>query len=209
VIGSGGSEMWRTVLAMSQFPASPRRGFHPLDAFSRQTIKEECETLCDAGFAVDATFPFDKRPLDFMTLAESAGIGKRSPVVPFLLNPDYGPWVSLRGAILFEEELEPSGELKDFDPCLDCHSPCLDACPAGTFGPAGRQRLERCAEERHSGGCEGGCDVRRSCPVGADRRYDPDEELFRHFYSLPLLQRYFGLGIWKWVPEPVRRSRFL
>jgi len=209
VIGAGGSEMWHTVLAMSRFPATPRRGFHPLDEFSRETIEDEVRTLCQAGFAVDSTFPFDSKPLDFVTLAESAGLGVRSPVVPFLLHPDYGPWVSLRGALLFEEELEPSGELTDFEPCVACHCPCLDACPAGAYGPAGIQRLDLCAENRHSGGCGNGCEVRRACPVGADRRYDPDEELFRHFYSLPLLQRYFGLGLWKFVPGPVRRRRFL
>ncbi len=69
----------------------------------------------------------------------------------------------------------------------------------------GGTNLRACASHRHGGGCVSGCDVRRACPVGAQHRYDPDEESFRHAYSLFAMRKHFGLGLWKLVPAAWRR----
>ncbi|MFQ5503183.1 MAG: hypothetical protein ACE5F1_00115 [Planctomycetota bacterium] len=206
VIGSGGSELWRALKRRGFINGRPRHGFDPLDSFSRRMISEEAEQLHLAGFEARTVFPFSRKPMDFLRLAEAAGLGTLSPVVPFLIHPEFGPWVSLRGALIVEEELRSNGELEDFLPCRDCSCPCLDACPVEVYGPAGEAHLSRCADERHDGGCEGGCEVRRACPVGREHRYDPDEEAFRHWYGLPALRRYYGKGWWQIVPKRIRRS---
>lgn len=203
VIGTGGRRFWDYLI---QQQGDPGKGpANPMDRFSESAVHREVEMLAREGVRAQALFPFAKRPVDFLRLAELAGIGKLSPVVPFLLHPRYGPWISLRGAILLEEELAPSSELDDFHPCHYCHAPCLDACPVDTYGPGGRASLQRCGQHRHEGGCEGGCEVRRACPVGSAERYGPEEERFRHAHSLPILRRHFGLGVWKWIPSRLRR----
>ena len=71
--------------------------------------------------------------------------------------------------------------------------------------PGGEAHLDRCAGHRHSGGCATGCDVRRVCPVGSEHRYGVEEETFRHSYSLATLRRWYGLGMWRFVPRRLRR----
>lgn len=200
VIGTGGRAFWRQLAEQQGLG-----GKDPLDRFSESALEQEVGILAGHGVRAKALFPFAKKPVDFLRLAELAGIGKLSPVVPFLLHPRFGPWISLRGALLLEEELSPSEELEDFSPCHYCHAPCLDACPVDAYGQDGRSDLRPCGEHRHQGGCPDGCDVRRACPIGAAERYSPEEERFRHAHSLPILRRHFGLGAWKWIPARLRR----
>jgi len=80
-----------------------------------------------------------------------------------------------------------------FQPCLNCDQPCVRACPVQVYDGRGGARLDVCAEHRHIGHCKTGCDARRACPVGADHRYGPEEESFRHAYSLFSMRRHFGL----------------
>lgn len=161
------------------------------------------------GFNGIATCPDDRSPINFTQLAEMAGFGTVSPVIGLLLHPDYGPWVSLRAALLLVGE--PFGPLSDrslgdaFAPCNDCSKPCVHACPAGVHDGLGGTDLRACASHRHVGNCDGGCDVRRACPVGAQHRYDANEESFRHAYSLYAMRRHFGLGLWKVLPTALRR----
>jgi hypothetical protein len=54
--------------------------------------------------------------------------------------------------------------------------------------------MRACAEHRHAGHCADGCDARRACPIGADARYGPVEERFRHAYSLYSMRRHYGLS---------------
>jgi hypothetical protein len=203
VIGTGGRDHWRHLVEEQGQPGTG--GANPLDRYSEHSLSREVDLLAEHGYRAKAVFPFAKRPVNFLRLAEIAGIGKLSPVVPFLLHPRYGPWISLRGALLLEEELEPTKELEDFTPCHFCHAPCLDACPVDTYGPHGHLDLRACGEHRQAGGCNGGCEVRRACPVGSAERYSSDEERFRHRDSLPILRRHFGLGFWKWLPARMRR----
>ena len=152
--------------------------------------------------------PTDRRPLNFVQLAEMAGLGTISPVIGLLLHPEFGPWVSLRAALLVRGTpfvpADADGQSLDFAPCLSCAKPCLRACPVGVYDGLGGVALERCAAHRHAGGCDGGCEVRRACPVGARHRYGPVEEAFRHAYSLYSMRRHFGLGPWRLVPPPLR-----
>jgi epoxyqueuosine reductase len=44
------------------------------------------------------------------------------------VSPELGPRIRLRGLFL-EAELPPTGPI-EYDPCHDCHAPCLQVCPS-------------------------------------------------------------------------------
>ena len=134
----------------------------------------------------------DRHTLNFRQLGEMAGFGVISPVIGHLLHPEFGPWVSLRAAIVCGGA--PFGPvdaapLADFEPCNVCKRPCVAACPAGVYDDADRPALVRCADWRIAGGCEGRCESLRACPIGAEHRYSPEEEAFRQAYSMFRIRR--------------------
>ncbi len=204
VLGSGGRSLWGRLREGGRLDEG-RRSRHPIDDYSREVLGEEARSIREAGIPVCTIFPFDRKPIDFLSLAASAGLGRISPVAPFFLHPEYGPWVSLRGAFVLPIPLPQSGELEDFEPCATCLCPCREACPAGAGGDRGGYDIERCAVFRHEGGCESGCGVRRACTIGRDHAWSEEEEAFRHSFSLATMRRWFGLGAWRFVPESLRR----
>jgi hypothetical protein len=149
--------------------------------------------------------------LPIARLGEAAGFGTVSPVSGMLLHPEYGPWLRLRAALLLDGK--PFGACPDasiadsFQPCCNCPRPCVPACPAEAHDGHGQADLKRCATHRHEGGCAVGCCSRGACPVGSEHRDAPDEAAHGHAFHLPVLQRWFGLGVWRVVPSIVRQGR--
>lgn len=139
-------------------------------------------------------------------LAEAAGLGIVSPVSGLLLHPEYGPWVRVRAAILCSGH--PFGAVAEatladrFQPCNCCARPCVAACPAG--GAAAVPELGDCASHRHRGGCADECARRAACPVGAEHRDCGDAHVHRHGHDLGTLRRWFGFGVWRFVPKSLR-----
>lgn len=205
VIGSGGGALWQAV-----WNGRPRRrpspGFHPIDDHTASYVEGLLRTLRRRDVQACAVYPDDRPTLGFVPLGEMAGLGTVSPVIGQLLHPEYGPWVSLRAAVLVDEEIGTSADerLVGFQPCTHCSRPCVRACPRQVYDGRGGADLVRCGEHRHAGHCADGCDVRRACPVGAAHRYGREEESFRHAYSLYTMRRHLGLGLWKWVPRRLR-----
>lgn len=144
-------------------------------------------------------------------LGEAAGFGTVSPVSGLLLHPEYGPWLRLRAALLIDGH--PFGPCPDasiadsFQPCCNCTRPCVSACPAQAHDGHGHQDLGRCASHRHGGGCKVGCCSRGACPLGSEHRDGQGEVAHSHSFHLPVLQRWFGLGVWRVVPSIVRQGR--
>ena len=201
VIGSGGPACWDQLMAEG---ALDMQAQHPIDQWSRQVIDAEAERLGQLGVEVCTVYPFDSSPPNFLQLAEAAGLGVVSPVIGMLLHPRFGPWMSIRGAIVLRQILPVSAEL-DFDPCSGCLAPCLEACPVSTYSADGSADYQLCAKHRHRGGCADACAVRRACTCGQDARYSPDEERHRHSFSLGTLRRWYGLGLWRLLPSGLRR----
>lgn len=141
------------------------------------------------------------RRLNFARLAEAAGIGVVSPVIGALLHPRYGPWVALRAAVLLPGR--PFGAIPDeslaevFQPCAKCPRPCLEACPVGVHDGRGRSDLHRCVDHWRQGGCRGGCDVLRACPVGAGERWAGAVELHVHGETMAGLHARWGRRPWR------------
>jgi epoxyqueuosine reductase len=65
---------------------------------------------------------------DSAVLAGLGVIGRNN----LLVTPQFGSALRLRGMFI-EADLEPTGPMKDFDPCTDCDTPCHRACPRGAF----------------------------------------------------------------------------
>lgn len=141
-------------------------------------------------------------------LAEAAGIGIVSPVSGLLLHPEFGPWVRVRAAILCAGHpfgAIPEATLVDrFQPCNRCDRPCVPACPARPIAPAQSSDLAACASHRHQGGCAEECARRAACPVGSEHRDCGDDDVHRHGHDLGTLRRWFGLGVWRYMPKSLR-----
>lgn len=208
LLGAGGSTFWdkMTEALGAGFVAEPRPDYHPVNDYTARLAHETSDLLRSAGHECQVVYPDDTPPLNFLQLAEMAGLGTISPVIGLLLNPDYGPWVSLRAALLVAGSPfgSPGGRPEPFQPCLTCHKPCLLPCPVQVFDGRGNANFHACGKHRHGGGCATGCDVRRSCPVGAHHRYGGAEERFRHTYSYYTLRKTYGYGWRKLLPRAWR-----
>ena len=211
LLGHGGSGGWDAMLRDGVTPGQPRPGYHPIDDHSRCVASEIGEILDAQGVGSAVVLPSDRCTLNFLQLGEEAGFGTISPVIGLLLHPRFGPWISLRAAVLvdgcpFGESPWTPSISHEYQPCVGCSRPCVSACPSQAYSVHLQvPQVERCATHRDRGGCATGCDVRRACPVGAEERFSGDEEAFRHTYSLFMLRRAFGLGGWRFVPSFIRR----
>jgi epoxyqueuosine reductase QueG len=208
VLGSGGSGFWQKMVAAGGDVGPPRPRHHPIERRTREIAAGVIALLAERGIPAHAVFPDDRNPINFVQLAECAGLGTVSPVIGLLLHPVYGPWVSLRAAILVRgTPFGARGQREvpaSFQPCATCPRPCVQACPVSAYDGSGSFDAKACAHHRERGGSSDGCAVRRACPVGISHRYGADEESFRHAYSLFAMRRHYGIGLWKLVPRRLR-----
>lgn len=208
LFGSGGRAAFGEVVDQNGGELQkPTPGYHPIDEWSLAVATAELERLRADGVEGVVVQPDSRPVLNFRQLGEMVGFGTVSPVIGHLLHPEFGPWVSLRVVILLRGR--PFGECPprptvDFNPCGPCKRPCVKACPAEVYAESSID-LVRCGTHRLEGGCGGGCETLRACPLGAEHRYGSEEEAFRHRYSLFGLQRWFGRGRWKLVPRRWRQ----
>jgi hypothetical protein len=174
LLGWAGSSGWPRFAASPEF----RDGLSdPLDRWSRRVI-DEMAAQCGAI----AIYPFEGPPWPpFQTWARRAGGGFVSPL-GLLIHPDYGLWQSYRGALAFQEKLDPPLANARAHPCESCADrPCLSACPVGAFSAAGYD-VDACAA--HLAAPDGepcmraGCRARLACPIGAEHRYGAQQARF-------------------------------
>lgn len=208
LLGSGGRQFWQQMLEHSGRPRSPAPGYHPVRDHARRCVDRLVGFLREQQLRPLVVLPEDKATLNFVQLAEAAGFGTVSPVMHLLLHPTFGSWVSLRAALLLEGY--PFGAVPDaslhaaWQPCSRCDRPCVTACPIGVHDGSGGSDFGRCAEHRDSGECATGCSARQACPVGVEHRYSTDEEAHRQAYNLFAMRKWYGLGIWRFVPRFLR-----
>ena len=159
LLGANGPTMWN---AFSTSPEYLDGQADPLDCWSERVIR----TLADS-FGGIALFPFGGPPWQpFQRWAEKAEAAFPSPVL-MQVTRRRGLWTSYRGAIGIRKRLQIETPSKE-SPCLDCHAPCLHACPVNALGAQGYD-VSACVGHLKSdqgAACLDGCLVRKACPYG-------------------------------------------
>jgi hypothetical protein len=206
VVGSGGRALWQRFVRDGW--AGACNPVARVDRYALGVVHRLQSMLHQASVPSRTVADGSGTRLPFAQLGEAAGLGTVSPVTGLLLHPAYGPWVRIRAALLADGY--PFGPIADasishrFQPCCGCARPCVAACPIGVHDGVGNQDLVRCAAHRHDGNCASGCSSRNACPVGSEHRDEDGEHAHRHSHSLPAMRRWFGIGVWRWLPPSWR-----
>jgi epoxyqueuosine reductase len=118
-------------------------------------------------------------PWPFISWALASGSFWSSPV-GFLVHREYGLMVSFRFALGLDRDLAPD-DVRPISPCLSCPGrPCLTACPVTALTRDGYDTglCHQYLDTLPGSVCmSGGCQVRRSCPTGAEH-HDPERAAF-------------------------------
>jgi hypothetical protein len=206
VVGSGGRALWQQFTRRHGGGACA--GVRHVDRYGLEAARGIESMLRSAAIPSRMVVGACDTRLPFSQLAEAAGLGTVSPVTGLLLHPEFGPWVRIRAVVLADGQ--PFGPIPDgsighrFQPCCGCSRPCVAACPVGVHDGFGGQDLGRCATHRHDGNCATQCSSRSACPVGSEHRDGDGEHAHRHTQSLSAMRRWFGLGVWRWLPSSWR-----
>lgn len=190
--GRGFWEIFNRFLA--QNPGFRDKHENPIDDYTREvfgklTLKRE--TVPE--FACRTIFPFGEEALelDFVRLGILGGVGVPS-LLGILLNPVYGTWISLRGAIVTDMEFDAyEAPIEGFEPCPTCEKPCISACPAHTVSVNGWDWVA-CMKHRVSTDvCSGRCASRLACPYGQEHAYTEEQITHHHKFVLKSVKEYF------------------
>lgn len=148
------------------------------------------DTLRDSDYKTVFPFGKDGYDVDFVKLGKLGGAGVPS-LLGILIHPEYGTWISLRGAVITTLEFEDYDRpLDTFNPCPSCSKPCIDACPANTISVRGWD-WESCMRFRISRDiCTDKCASRLICPYGNEHRYTDGQILYHHRFVLKSVKKY-------------------
>ena len=135
---------------------------NPLDRWSLRVLPE----IATETGALDVRYPFGGPPYEpFIRWSFDSGETFSSPV-GMLVHHRAGFWISFRGALVFDAEIDRKIASH---PCVPCDRPCEIACPVGALAPEQDYDVPSC--KSHLASPEGnecrdaGCLVRRACPV--------------------------------------------
>lgn len=194
--GFGGRGFWEVFdRYLDRNPGFKREHENPIDDYTRAVfggLTTALETPAGAGYRT--VFPFGKEALDldFVRLGVLGGVGVPS-LLGLLLNPVYGTWISLRGAVITDIEFDAyDTPIEGFDPCPPCDKPCITACPAHTVSESGWD-WEACMRHRiRTDICSDKCASRLACPYGKEHAYSADQIAHHHKFVLKSVKEYFG-----------------
>lgn len=153
----------------------------PIDRWSRRTIGR---IACDLG--AKALFPFGGPPYHpFYAWALRTGRIWESPI-RLLVSADQGLMVSFRGALALKTHVPVPAPAPH--PCESCAKPCLTTCPPGALTETAYDLVACHAHlDRPEGRpcMEGGCHVRRACPVSQAYARLPEQSAYhmRRFHG--------------------------
>ncbi len=134
-----------------------------------------------SSLGADARYPFGDPVWPFQHYAKLATTIQPSPL-GILIHPDYGLWVALRAALVFENDFDIPQPVEREHPCERCaERPCLSTCPVWAFTEDGYD-VAGCRSHLSNGlgeNClQGGCLARRACPVGTEHAYEAAQQAF-------------------------------
>jgi len=194
LVGFGGKQFWSIFQDyLRNNPDFKANNVDLIDSYSVLKFNEAKQILESNKISFDAAYPFgeDTLRLNFLKLGELGGAGVPS-LLGILLHPVYGPWISLRGALITDMELDQYDlPLSDFSPCPSCNKPCIAACPVSTISESGWD-WESCMRYRISDEtCSHSCASRRACPYGKDEQYSELQLHYHHEFVLKSVKEYF------------------
>jgi hypothetical protein len=187
LVGFGGNSFWKIFNTfLDNNPEWRERHTDLIDTYTTLNLSRGGENLDAAGVGYALSYPFGENALnlDFVTLGKLGGTGVGS-LLGILINPVFGTWISLRGAIITDAEFfEYDSPLEGFDPCPSCQKPCITACPAHTVSESGWD-WQACMEWRmETDVCSAHCASRVACPWGSGERYSPGQMAYHHSFVL-------------------------
>ena len=157
-----------------------------IDQYSISVINYSLKIIKRFTTNYKAVFPFGDTTysMNFSALGKLSGVGVDS-ILGLIINPEYGTWVSFRGAILTDLKFEKYDiPLDNFNPCPNCSKPCILACPADTITNKGWD-WKKCLDFRTNNTvCASSCYSRSACPYGMQHRYS--DEQFEHHHNIVL-----------------------
>jgi len=206
VLGCGGRAFGEAFLGSPE----ARDAEHPIDRFSVRVVSGSAAALDEGAAPGEGAAPDDGTALggavasgegavlgeasvqpiyyweqrggafvDFVALGRAAGLGVPGRL-GLLLHPVYGPWLSLRAALVTSALLPPAKESSGFAPCTDCPAPCAEACPGDAVAAEGFDATACAETTRVSAGCVSRCAARHACVIGREHAYAPEvEQRFR------------------------------
>lgn len=194
LIGFAGNKFWPVLQSfLRQNPEFKNKNENLIDNYTKITIEKLAGTLNEVnGGEFKIAYPFGESAydLDFTLLGMMGGVGVPS-LLGILLHPEYGTWMSLRGAMLTDVEFERyENPISEFNPCPSCEKPCIDACPADTVTDKGWD-WRACMEFRLSSDvCSKSCASRKACPYGQYHMYSDEQIKYHHQFVLKSVKAY-------------------
>jgi len=195
VIGNYGGEMWEILQKdMDDNPARYDGNRDPVDDLSSAAIEAAVKEMTDFGLRACAVYPWRQEAcgwLPFQSWALACGFGKMG-LVGVVVHPEYGPWLSFRGAIITDAAINPDPPLAGFDPCGECEAPCVEECPAGAVSRKGCN-VQKCLGARlFDERCEMRCAAREACVYGRAYRFSREQITYHSFTGIQKIRRMMG-----------------
>lgn len=187
ITGFMGNQFWNILMEyVNHHPEFKNRTSDIIDEYSKYAIKESLQLIAPFTKKFKAVYPFDNSAnnLDFSTLGKLSGAGVES-ILGLLINPEYGTWISFRGAVLTDLKFEKYDKpIDNFNPCPSCSKPCIVACPVDTVTVNGWNWKKCLHFRRRDNTCDINCYSRRACPYGVNHQYS--NEQFHHHHKFVL-----------------------
>lgn len=192
--GFAGKNFWNILQKfLRENPDFKNTREHWIDDYTLLKFMLAAKILDDKNANYRMAFPFGSGAftLDFLKLGQLGGAGVNS-LLGVLIHPEYGPWISLRGAIITDLEFTHyNSPLNSFNPCPTCSKPCISACPAATISEKGWD-WKACMNFRLSNdACATNCASRRACPYGKEHEYSEEQLAYHHKFVLKSVKEYF------------------
>ncbi|MEM6373143.1 MAG: ferredoxin [Pseudomonadota bacterium] len=150
---------------------------HPVDQWSKRILGNLAEQI-----GADAVFPSDGPPYQpFIAWALATGRFWQSPT-GMMIHDVAGLMISIRGALVRAQPF--AAPQCGQSPCLTCaDTPCVNTCPVGALSASKPYDVPACKTyldmPRGQSCMDGGCLVRRACPV-SQRFARPDAQSAFH-----------------------------
>ncbi len=194
LVGFAGNKFWPHFQAfLRDNPKFSEEDENLIDNYTRLKFDVLMRKIVEGGrlvFKCAYSFGEGAFDLDFSILGMLGGLGVPS-LLGILLHPEYGTWISLRGAIItnvaFDDYEKP---LANFNPCPSCVKPCIEKCPVGSISISGWD-CESCTGFRLcSEVCSKSCVSRNSCLYGARNRYSDEQIKYHHEFVSRIVKKY-------------------